>query len=114
MVKKTTTKRSATKKTSTKKTSTKKINSTNEKDSSTTIMLLTAIGLVLLIYFGSNISVDAKIEINPTNEIKEIENGFFLDGKSYSSKAEAKEKLTGMPQTQISDEERLFIEGYKE
>ena len=114
MVKKTTTKRSTTKKTSAKKPTRKKINKTNEKDNSTTIMLLTVFGLVLLIYFGSNISVDANIDMNTKNKIETIENGFILDGKSYSSKAEAKEKLTGMPQTQISDEERLFIEGYKE
>ena len=98
----------------TKKSATIKKTSTNKKDSSTTIMILTAVGLVLLIYFGSNVSVDANIEINTPNNIEKLENTFILNGKSYSSETEAMEKLKSLPQTLMSDEERLFIKRYKE
>ena len=94
-------------------------NPVNKQDNSMGIMLLVSIGLILLIYFGSTVSVDTHV---PNNNVKlnnvkinsDTNNQIIISGKTYSSKEEAKEVLKQIPQTQRTDEEISFVEGYKE
>ena len=57
-------------------------------------------------------ATNAEINMNKSN-IKEGTT-IVISGKTYSSKLDAKDKLTGIPQTKLTDEERIFVEGYKE
>ena len=103
--------KTATKKGSKRNLKTKKIEKKQE-DSSTGIMVLAGIGLILLIYFGSTVSVDVDVKVS--NETELIDTSFIISGKTYSSKKEAKKQLTGIPQSQLTDEEIKFVEGYQE
>ena len=115
MAKKVTKKRASTKKTKTASITKKVTNKSKVENNSTGIMLLAGIGLILLIYFGSNVSADITIDSKDKNtESVATPNGFILNNTTYSSRAEAKEILTGLPQTQLSNEEIDFVEGYQE
>ena len=113
MAKKLTKKRAATKKAPKRNLKTKKVEKSQE-DNSTGIMLLAGIGLILLIYFGSTVSVDIDMDVKTTNDAELIDNSIIISGKTYSSKSEAKKRLTGIPQSQLTDEEIKFVEGYQE
>ena len=79
------------------------------------IMFLAGLGLILLIYFGSTISVDGDITIESVeNSTELVDEVIVISGKTYSSKKEAKNKLTGVPQSQMTDEERDFYESYQD
>jgi len=88
-----------------------------EEPNSLSIMILAIIGIVLLIYFGTTGSVSVDIEIG-TNS-KEISNtvtdqAIIISGITYSSEKSAMEKLKFLPQSILSDEERDFVESYRE
>jgi len=88
-----------------------------EGGGSTGIMLISILGLVLLVYLGSTLDVDTKkvpIEKEEKGDIELIDTSITISGKTYSSREVAREKLKDIPQTQRSDEEISFIEGYKE
>ena len=38
----------------------------------------------------------------------------MISGKTYSSKKQAKYMLTGLPQSQLTDEEISFVESYQD
>ena len=108
----------ATKKSTPKKKVTRKTKKTQEiknQDHSTSIMILASLGLILLIYFASNVDTSIEIKVDKNPEVKkEITSSFTLSGKSYDSKEKAREQLRFMPQSQLSEEEIRFIETYKE
>ena len=114
MAKKVIKKRASTKKTKNPSIEKKVINKSTEDNSSTGIMLLAGIGLILLIYFGSNVSADITIDSKEKKTESLLQNGFTLNNKTYSSRVAAKEVLTRLPQTQLSNEEIEFVEGYQE
>ena len=69
----------------------------------------------ILIYFGSTISVDGDITIESIeNSTELVDEVIVISGKTYSSKKEAKNKLTGIPQSQMTDEERDFYVSYQD
>ena len=113
MAKKVTKKRTSTKKVSKKRIKNTSLNKPRE-DNSTGIMLLAGVGLILLIYFGSNVGVDVNIDLKTSNNTEMTDGAITISGKTYSSRSEAKEKLTGMPQSQLTDDEITFVEGYTE
>ena len=48
---------------------------------------------------------------NSTELVDEV---VVISGKTYASKKEAKNKLTGVPQSQMTDEERDFYVSYQD
>ena len=91
-----------------------KKNKKQQGDNSSSIMLLAGIGLILLIYFGSNVEVNVDLDMSTPKNAINTETIFTISGKTYSSKLEAKSKLTGIPQSQLTDEEIKFVESYKD
>ena len=95
----------------------KKKTNTVEKSNSLSIMILAIIGIILLIYFGTTGSVS--VDINVSSKSNEISNTLtdetiVVSGIIYSSPQSAMEKLKFLPQSVLSDEERNFVESYKE
>ena len=63
----------------------------------------------------NSISVDGDITIESIeNSTELVDEVIVISGKTYSSKKEAKNMLTGVPQTQMTDEERDFYESYQD
>ena len=108
-------KKTTTKKTTTKKAVKKPINK-KQDDHSMGVMLLAGVGLILLIYFGSTVTIneDSGMDNNSSTQTETVEKSVVISGKTYSSKKEAKNKLTGVPQSQMTDEEREFYESYQD
>ena len=106
--------KASTKKTVSKKTVKRKKNQLNKDENSMGIMMLVIVGLFLLIYFASNVNVQVETEISVGNSSNEeiIDQSIIISGKTYSSKAEARKKLQFIPQSQLTDEEIKFVEGY--
>tara|TARA_Y100001968_G_scaffold95198_1_gene85473 strand:+ start:1226 stop:1561 length:336 start_codon:yes stop_codon:yes gene_type:complete len=100
-----------------KKKSVAKKSPKRQDDNSMGIMLLAGFGLILLIYFGSTVNVDVEIDMGQeknANDTELVEEGIVISGKSYSSKKQAKNMLTGLPQSQLTDEEIKFVESYRD
>tara|TARA_Y100001968_G_scaffold331125_1_gene384812 strand:- start:501 stop:839 length:339 start_codon:yes stop_codon:yes gene_type:complete len=97
-----------------KKTVKRKQNQLNKNENSMGIMMLVIVGLFLLIYFASNVNVNVETDISIGEESSEemIDKSIIISGKTYSSKAEARKQLKFMPQSQLTDEEIRFVEGY--
>jgi len=115
MAKKTTTKGTTTKKTS--KSTSKRKPKINTTDNSTGLMLLVSVGLILLIYFGANVDVDTKMNVDitePNTKVEAINEKITISGKTYSSRESARETLKLMPQSQLTSDEINFVESYKE
>tara|TARA_Y100000589_G_scaffold39485_1_gene33068 strand:- start:156 stop:509 length:354 start_codon:yes stop_codon:yes gene_type:complete len=113
MSKKTTTKKTTTK--SVKNNRSKKINKEIENDSGSLGMIILAVlGLVLLIYFGTNsdVNVDVKISNEKKQELVE-DSSYTISGKKYASMEEAYQDLKSIPQTRRTQEETKFVESYK-
>jgi hypothetical protein len=88
-----------------------------QDDNSMGIMLLAGFGLVLLIYFGSTISVDVERDMGEEKNDKNtelVDEVIVISGKTYNSKKQAKNMLTGLPQSQLTDEEINFVESYRD
>ena len=88
-----------------------------EYSNSLSIMILAVIGIILLIYFGTTGSVE--VDINVSSKSDEVsttitEESINISGNTYTSKASAMEKLRFLPQSTLTDEERAFVESYKE
>jgi len=91
---------------------------------STRIMFLAIIGLVLLVYLASTLNVDTKVQIDirkggdieliKGGDIELIDTSITISGKTYSSREVAREQLRFIPQSQLTNDERWFVEGYKE
>ena len=115
---KTISKKSAAKKKSpTKKKSPAKSSPKIQDDNSMGIMLLAGFGLIILIYFGSTINVDVEMELSREkndNKTEIVNETIMISGKKYSSKKQAKNMLTGLPQSQLTDEEISFVESYQD
>ena len=79
--------------------------------------MLVTVGLILLIYFATNVNIDIEEEVsvgekNAKIEQESVDQPIIISGKSYSSKTAAKKQLQFMPQSELTDEEIKFIEGY--
>lgn len=93
----------------------KKINKEIENESGSLGMIIIAVlGLVLLIYFGTNsdVSVDVKIS-NENNQDLVNDSSYTVSGKKYASMEEAYQDLKSVPQTIRTQEETKFVESYK-
>ena len=115
MAKKTTTKKTTTKKTTTKKTVKKPINK-KQDDNSMGVMLLAGVGLILLIYFGSTVTIneDSGMDNNSSTQTETVDKSVVVSGKTYSSKSDAHKILKEIPQSRLTNEERIFVEGYQD
>tara|TARA_B100001250_G_C19492730_1_gene653844 strand:- start:366 stop:707 length:342 start_codon:yes stop_codon:yes gene_type:complete len=113
MVKKTT-KANTKLKTTKKKTSTRK-KQVEKKENSFGITLLIVGGLILLIYFASNIEANVEVSIesgkNATQE-EVVDQKIIISGKTYASKKAAMEQLQFLPQSRLTEEEIQFVESY--
>ena len=113
MVQKTTKKKPIKKRVTKQSAKSKQITKKNE-DNSMGIMFLAGIGLILLIYFGSTINVEVDVQQENTKpELEMVEEAIVISGKTYSSKMSAKKALTNIPQSQLTNEEINFVEGYQ-
>ena len=91
------------------KTSTKK---TQKEENSFGITILIIAGLILLIYFASNIDASVELSIETSGEINQevVSQEIIISGITYTSDKAAIEKLRFVPQSQLTDEERAFVE----
>ena len=66
-----------------------------EGGGSTAIMFLAILGLILLVYLGSTLDVDTKVQIDIKGggDIELIDTSITISGKTYSSKEVAREQL---------------------
>ena len=93
------------------KISTKK---TQKEENSFGITILIVAGLILLIYFASNIDASIEVSIESGDEINQevVSQKIIISGVTYASEKTAIEKLRFIPQSQLTDEERAFVESY--
>ena len=107
MAKKTT---SVKKKTLRKKSRTKKTMKSQEENSMG-IMILAIIGLVILVWLSTNVTIETKVSVDMPNESNEmIDSSIVISGKKYSSRENAYNTLKKIPQTMMTNEEVLFVE----
>tara|TARA_A100001011_G_C14260125_1_gene821977 strand:- start:10 stop:381 length:372 start_codon:yes stop_codon:yes gene_type:complete len=107
MAKKTT---SVKKKTLRKKSRTKKTMKSQEENSMG-IMILAIIGLVILVWLSTNVTIETKVSVDMPNESNEmIDSSIIISGKKYASKENAYNTLKKNPQTMMTNEEILFVE----
>ena len=107
-----TTKTSA--KTTKKKTSTRK-KQVQKEENSLGITLLIVGGLILLIYFASNIDANIEVSIEAGKDAKQeevVDQKIIISGKTYSSREAAMEQLRFLPQSRLTEEEVNFVESY--
>ena len=92
------------------KTSVKRV---KKEENSFGITLLIVAGLILLIYFASNIDASVEVSIEKNREINQelVDETIMISGKIYASKKAAMEKLRFV-QSRLTDEERAFVESY--
>tara|TARA_B100000427_G_scaffold270824_1_gene237564 strand:- start:119 stop:460 length:342 start_codon:yes stop_codon:yes gene_type:complete len=113
MVKKTTKSNNKTKITQRKTSARKK--QVQKEQNSLGITLLIVGGLILLIYFASNIDANVEVSIEAGKNAKQeevIDQKIIISGKTYSSREAAMEQLKFSPQSRLTDEEIKFVESY--
>ena len=113
MVKKTTKSKTKIKATK-KKTSTRK-KLVQKEENSFGITLLIVGGLILLIYFASNIETNVEVSIEAGKNAKQevlVDQKIIISGKTYASKKAAMEQLQFLPQSRLTEEEIKFVESY--
>jgi len=99
---------------------TKRKNSTRKKqvqkeENSFGITLLIVGGLILLIYFASNIDANVEVSIEAgksTTQEELIDQKIIISGKTYTSREAAMEQLRFLPQSRLTEEEVNFVESY--
>ena len=99
---------------------TKRKNSTRKKqvkkeENSFGITLLIVGGLILLIYFASNIDANVEVSIEAgksTTQEEMIDQKIIISGKTYNSREAAMEQLRFLPQSRLTEEEVNFVESY--
>ena len=93
------------------KTSVKRV---KKEENSFGITLLIVAGLILLIYFASNIDASVEVSIEKNREINQeiVDETIIISGTIYASKKAAMKKLRFVPQSKLTDEERAFVESY--
>ena len=107
MAKKTT---SVKKKTLKKKSITKKTMKSQEENSMG-IMILAIIGLIILVWLSTTVTIETKVSVDISNESNEmIDSSIVISGKKYSSRENAYNTLKKIPQTMMTNEEVLFVE----
>ena len=101
-------------KTTKKKTSTRK-KQAHKEENSLGITLLIIGGLILLIYFASNIEANVEVSIDSGKNAKQeevVDQKIIISGKTYASKKAAMEQLQFLPQSRLTEEEIKFVESY--
>ena len=101
-------------KTTKKKTSTRKKQAQKEENSFGITLLIIG-GLILLIYFASNIEANVEVSIESGKNAKQeevVDQKIIISGKTYASKKAAMEQLQFLPQSRLSEEEIKFVESY--
>ena len=101
-------------KTTKKKTSTRK-KQVQKEENSLGITLLIVGGLILLIYFASNIDANIEVSIEAGKDAKQeevVDQKIIISGKTYASKKAAMEQLQFLPQSRLTEEEIKFVESY--
>mgnify|MGYP001453968537 CR=1 FL=1 len=79
------------------------------------ITLLIVGGLILLIYFASNIDANVEVSIETGKNAKQDEvfdQKIIISGKTYDSRESAMEQLKFLPQSRLTEEEIKFVESY--
>ena len=111
MVKKTT---KTNTKTTKRKASTRK-KQIQKEENSLGITLLIVGGLILLIYFASNIDTNTEVSIEAGKNAKQeevVDQKIIISGKTYASREAAMEQLQFFPQSRLTEEEIKFVESY--
>ena len=79
------------------------------------ITLLIVGGLILLIYFASNVDANIEVSIEAGKDAKQeevVDQKIIISGKTYSSREAAIEQLKFLPQSRLTEEEVKFVESY--
>ena len=93
----------------------KKIAKKTDESASLSVMILAIVGIVLLMYFGTSSSVTVDVEVNKSkiSNTDIIDETITISGTTYENPEVAYQRLSLMPQTMMSNEEREFYFTYK-
>ena len=79
------------------------------------VMILAIVGLIVLVWLSTTVSVNTEVNIDFKEELSSpVNESVMISGKSYISRQAAFKSLQFMPQSKLSDEEIKFVESYKD